>query len=283
VTRRVRARALAAGVCALSTVAAGAAAPRPHASFSLQPFPLRTPAYFIWRAKPHQLLTGTLRLVNVGRAAGSVALYPVDATTGSSSGITYLPRSKPRRDVGRWLYLPVRRVSLRPGQVRLIAFSVRVPRTATSGEHVGGIVAEPVESTVVGTHDHRGTGFEIRFRHLTIVAVELRLPGRSRASLRASRIRVEQRGRLQTVLLALQNTGNVIVRPTGTLEIRQLARKVIRRVELTLDSFLPDTAIELPVFLPGRPLPVGTYQADLDLRYATAGRTRWRTTFSIKS
>src|SRR5438067_2490145 len=78
------------------------------ASFSLQPAvynpnnPL-TRSYFILNVAPGTTLNLRFRVTNVGAAAGSVNLYPVDATTGLTGGTAFRSQSAPRQDVGAWI------------------------------------------------------------------------------------------------------------------------------------------------------------------------------------
>ena len=53
-----------------------------------------------------------IRVVNTGGRTGTAYLYPVDATTGQTSGAVYLSRQSPRHDVGAWITLARSTVTL---------------------------------------------------------------------------------------------------------------------------------------------------------------------------
>src|SRR5438045_2971522 len=73
-----------------------------QANFGLEPVlydpsnPL-TASYFIFDSKPGIVLKSSVRVSNTGTARGSANLYPVDATTGQTSGAVYLNQNDPRR------------------------------------------------------------------------------------------------------------------------------------------------------------------------------------------
>src|SRR6266705_1828981 len=118
-----------------------------QANFSLQPVlydpanPL-TQSYFIFDSKPGIVVKSRVRVTNTGTATGSVSLYPVDATTGQTSGAVYLNQDDPRKDVGAWTTLGAQQLTLAAGQSQIVSFQVTIPSTVRPGQHLGGIVAE---------------------------------------------------------------------------------------------------------------------------------------------
>ena len=56
---------------------------------------------------------------------------------------TLIRPSQKVSDVGAWTRLSVGRVHLRPRQAKVVDFTLRVPRDVRSGDHLGGIVADP--------------------------------------------------------------------------------------------------------------------------------------------
>lgn len=259
--------------------AASAAAPG-SAVFSLLPSPDRTPAYFVFRARPGTRVTDRLQLANVGSARGVATLYAVDGTTGTSSGVVYLSRAEPRRDVGRWIRLPVHRVFLLPGETKTVKFTLTVPRRTWRGQHVGGIVAEAAPQ-ISTTRTQSGRGFGVRIRHLVIVAAEVIVPGSQRFKLDIRTVGSRNWGRRQQLLLGLRNRGTTIVKPSGSVRVYTRGHDLVKRIQLRLDSFLPHTAINLPVFVPGRRLALGRYIVEVSLYYSPNRTTRFHGRFTV--
>ena len=126
---------------AVTLLATPADAAGGQASFAVKPvlFDPALPAtksYFILRAKPGDVISDKVTVVNTGKSSGTAYLYAVDATTGQTSGAVYLSRQSPRHDVGRWTRLARAQVTLAPGASTIVPFTIRVPAGARPGDHL---------------------------------------------------------------------------------------------------------------------------------------------------
>jgi hypothetical protein len=240
------------------------AAPQASAAtavFSLTPVPdgpvmPRSTSYFVLDSTAGKTIVRQARLKNVGGTTGTVRIYPVDAVTGRTSGAVYRARRAPRADVEAWIALRPRTVRLGPGESRLIRFVVHVPRGARAGDHLGAIVAE--KTRLVGSRfaEAGGVRLRIRVRTLSIAAVLVRLPG---GSCRLSIGGVHPGGGhgLQYLYVDVRNPGERLTKGSGALVVRTAAGRPVARRAFRLDTFVPRTAIGLPVRLrsilaPGR-------------------------------
>ena len=245
---------------------AGAAARAP--SFALRPVKYdprlpETKSYFVLDLQPGQRIMDRIRVTNVGAAAGVVKLYAVDATTGRTSGTVYKNGRAPRRDAGGWIDLSQSRLTLQPGQSRVVTFSVSVPLGASPGDHVAGIVADNQKLT----QRKHGGAIRIKIKHLTVDAVVVRVAGHTAAGLRVSRATATGGNGFQYLNLALANTGDVMIKPAGTLVVQSGGKTILRR-SLRLDTLIPDTHIAYPVSLPTALRP-GSYDAVVSLHYGS--------------
>jgi hypothetical protein len=258
-------------------LAAPASALAGQASFAIKPlrFDPTVPAtrsYFILRLRPGRTLSSRFVVSNVGTGLGTAFLYPVDATTGQTSGAVYLSRTSPRRDVGGWITLGESRVRLAPKEQRVVSFTVRVPaRGLRPGDHLGGIVVENARLTT-----GRRTGpLRINIRHLTIDAVEVQLPGRGVRAVTIGGVTAGGRNGYQRVFVRLDNAGTKMLKPFGKLVISDSRGRHVAARTFRLDTFLPQTHIDYPVLLPGQVLSPGSYRATVTLTFAnrTISRT----------
>src|SRR5205823_14084620 len=71
----------------------------------------------------------------------------------------------------------------------------------------------------------------------------------------------------QRLFLGLSNTGTIMLKPYGSLQVTDTQGQVVKNVSLKLDTFLPQTAINYPVAITGQALAAGNYQATLNLTY----------------
>ncbi|MEA2286105.1 MAG: hypothetical protein QOJ21_2148 [Solirubrobacteraceae bacterium] len=261
---------------------AGAAAAAPRAVFAVQPLQTRADhGYFILDARPGETIRRSVRIVNTGGRAGTVRLDAVDATTGQTTGAVYLDRKAPRRGVGGWITPSTGEVRLTRGQSRTVALTIRVPRQARDGQHLGGVVAESVELTRGLARKRGRSSFRVDVRSQTIVAVQLNLPGKPQERMALTSVRPGGSAGRQTLLVGLRNEGNRLVKGRGDVVITDARGARLRHARFNVDTFVPSTAVADPVAVPRRALPVGKYRADVTLRYGEGHVARLSTPFAI--
>jgi hypothetical protein len=252
------------------------------AQFSLRPVS-STPgnsasaSYFIFGGQPGVTISNKVRVTNTGTVRGSADLYAVDATTGQTSGAVYLSRTAPKQDVGAWVTLSVAQVTLSPGQSQTVAFQVAVPQAVRPGQHLGGIVAE---NTALQQASNGGS-VQINIQQLSIVAVQVNLPGTLVDQLTAQHVTPGGEHNYQVLYVGLRNSGTQMLKPSGTLQIADSGGHTLKTMQLTLDTFVPQTSIDYPVYVSGQALGVGQYQATLTLQYGTGKVLHYTTNFAI--
>ncbi len=267
-----------AGAVPFSTVHAAGG----RAIFSLKPSSFDpsvpvTKSYFILSALAGTTLTRSVLVTNSGTATGTTTLSAVDATTGQSSGTVFLAASVKQREVGTWISLSVQHVTLTPQQSQTVSFQVVVPKNALAGQHVGGIVA----SNEVKAPANNKNPVQITIQNLSIIAVQVNLPGPVIEQLSASGIQAGGANGNQSLLVGLSNTGNDMLKPAGSLKVFDAQGQLLQTASLQLDTFLPDTAINYPVNVQKKALGPGDYQAVLNLTYGHGQVLHYTTTFTI--
>ncbi len=276
-SRHVRRLALAACVAAVLAPAA-AAAPR-GAVFGVRAVGNPKLGYFVYRAAPGTVVGGAVTISNIGDRAGSVRVYPVDATTGQTTGTVYLTSGVKTKGVGSWITVAASTFRLAPKERRTVRFRVAVPAGAGPGQHVGGIVAEAVSQTE-GAKSNGKANVQIKIRNLSIVAVEADVPGPRVARFELGGVKPGGSKGYQQLLVHISNTGNVLARPTGTLTVIDDAGATVARTRFEMDSFLPGTTIDYPVNVSGKALGAGSYKAFVTLAYA-GKRTKAQSAFRV--
>lgn len=239
------------------------------ASFSLLPVKFDpanpiTKSYFVFNVGSSPDLNNSVRLINSGNVRGTVDLYPVDTTTNQYSGVAYFGRNAPRVDVASWIHLSIRRITLAPNQSQDIPFYLTIPRGVRSGQHVGGIVAENVNLQNIAAGKSKGL---LTVTRDTIIPVVANLPGPHIESLVTTGIRFDGTNSFQRLLIGLYNTGNMLLKPVGSLVVTNQRGNVVQKNALNLDALLPQTSIQYPINIRKIALPVGIYRARLQLTY----------------
>lgn len=248
---------------ALALSASAAAAETPRAVFGLRAGGNPKLGYFVYSLAPGASVGGTVIVSNVGTKTGTVKLYASDATTGSTSGTVYRTDS-PARAAGTWIALAASSVTLAPGAHATVPFTVRVPAAAQPGQWVGGIVAESPETTAGRSTGDKGS-LQIRVRDLTIVGVEVDVPGPGGLGFRIGGVHTGGSRGYQQLFVHVADTGELLSRPTGTVTLADGTGKVVQSLRYTMDTFLPRTEIDYPLLL-HTALGPGRYTAGVVLR-----------------
>jgi hypothetical protein len=219
--------------------------------------------YFVYSLPPGSVRHGGVIVSNSGTATGAVKLFAADATTGRTTGTVYLTDRKGTR-VGGWISLSPASLTLAPGQHATVHFTVRVPASAKPGQWVGGLVAE-TSRQVSGSKSKQKASVQIKIRDLTIVAVQVNVPGPPAIAFKIGGVTTGGQRGFQEVVTHIANTGNVLVKPTGAVTILSKGGTVLQVLPFKMDTFLPGTAVDYPLFLK-KALPAGDYRAKVQLR-----------------
>ncbi|HEV2653820.1 MAG TPA: DUF916 domain-containing protein [Ktedonobacteraceae bacterium] len=237
-------------------------------NFALQPTTYNpkipvTRSYFVLNTKPGTTLSENIRVTNVGMATGSVRLYPVSATTAQTSGIAYLSRNDALHDVASWIKMGQQPVTLAPGQSQIVPFQISVPASALPGQHVSGITAE---NLTLQNGSTKGS-LHINLQHLSVMAVQVNVPGPTVEQMAVTGIKASGSSGYQSLLVALSNTGNQMLKLTGELKVRSAQGLLLQDLPVKMDTLLPDTSINYPVYVQKKALAAGVYQVSLHLNY----------------
>jgi len=251
-----------------ATLLPAAPAPAAAPSFALKPVGHAALGYYRFHATPGQTISGRVRVVNAGKVAGTAELAVVDATTGATTGAVYETVGGKSDDVGAWLTLSAPRVMLGPGASRVLDFTVRVPADVRRGTHLGGIVARPVADAAANTPGKAKHSFKVTIVDQSIVAVQLDLPGAARALLAVRGVEAGGNTGYQTLVIALSNPGELMVKGRGTVTLTTAAGAPVKRQDFAIDTFVPRTRIAYPLVMRGKALLPGTYRAKVSLRWS---------------
>lgn len=253
--------------------AASATAP----TFALKPASPAKPGYFVFSGRPGARIHGKIRVINVGSKPGRTSLYAVDATTGETSGAVYRSRQEPRRGVGSWISLGTATFRLSPGQSRVVPFNVRVPRGGSAGQHLGGIVAQRSSSTISsgakGGHG-KNSSFKVKVKALSVIAVQVNLPGPRRVKMTLTGIKPGRQPGHQSLLLGIGNPGNLLLKGRGSLKVVNHTGRQVLSQNFNLDTFVPQTHVDFPVYVQGKALPPGRYRGTITISYRGHHLTR---------
>jgi len=219
--------------------------------------------YFVYTLTPGAARSGAIIVSNVGTASGTVKLFTADGTTGPTSGTVYKTSSAPT-GAGTWVHLSQTSFALAPGKHRTVSFAVNVPSGSKPGQWVAGIVAEALHRSTAKQVGKK-TRVQITIRDLTIVAVQVNVPGPPVIAFSIGKVTTGGSRGFQKLFIQLTNNGNVLAKPQGSVVITNTKTgQVVETLPFTLDTFLPQTSIDYPLLLK-KALTAGDYQATVHL------------------
>lgn len=221
--------------------------------------------YFTLKAQPGDTLKDAVIIANPGTVPITVALYPVDATSGQGGGAVYMGSTDPRTGVGAWITLEATTIAVAPQKQETVPFTLTVPKASHGGQYLGGIAIQLDRGANAATQQAGSFGITTVTRALTAVLVNV---GEITAapSLRITGARIADVDGLPTLTLAIQNDGTTLVKSHGDVTVTDASGKVVLSSQLTLDTLVPQTTIAYPVQA-DPPATPGTYRVRATLDF----------------
>ncbi|MFS8197493.1 WxL protein peptidoglycan domain-containing protein [Streptomyces sp. CWNU-52B] len=181
---------------------------------------------FSYGVNPGGQVKDAMVVANHGKTPLGLALYASDGYTTEKGQLDLLTQEKKSLGIGAWVRATGDgTVRIAPGKTAEIPFTVKVPRNATPGDYVGGILTSLKQSD-----DTEGIAVDRRLG----IRIKLRVSGALKPTLAVEDLRVDYHGTANPfgqgdadVTYTLHNTGNALLSgaqkvtltgPFGTLE-----------------------------------------------------------------
>jgi hypothetical protein len=203
-----------------------------------------------------------ITIINDSSRAQSITLYPVDATSTSSGGLAMRNQSELRTDIGAWIVLSTSHLTLQPHQHHDISFTIQVPSSVYTGEHLGGIIMQPDSAKSEGPNSNLGLTVTTRLG----IRVYETVPGKPKPELRISNLHLIT-SKQPTICFTLRNSGNTIITPTGQTIIEDTWGRSIEYISSPSIVILPGKSIDIHEEGHKHPMIVGLYRTQVRIRY----------------
>jgi Bacterial protein of unknown function (DUF916) len=196
---------------------------------------------FAYDAEPGTVIKDVVSVFNLGNVPEDFQVYATDAFNTDAGGFDILPGNEPPTDVGSWIDIVQKGVTLQPGQQANIPITITVPLDARPGDHAGAIVAS---SPTTGSDD---AGNTVLLDRRTGSRVYIRVNGPLTAELAVTNVSsdwdksINPLGGTAHVTYTIENRGNL--RLGGTAAVTAAGPFGIGETKLKL----PD----VPELLPG--------------------------------
>jgi hypothetical protein len=260
----VRAAQLLLGLLFVAIVApAAASAAKAPIKLALSPVG-QAGSFFDLTMRPGAVRNLQVDVANDGDATLAVRTYATDAYTIVNGGFGGRLRDTVHTGMTKWLDYGDEVVVLSVGHPIRRGFTVRVPSTAPPGEYIAGLVLENDQPI-------RGAG-AVGLNQIIrqVVAVVVTVPGTRSPALAIGAATHKVVGGTSTVSIAVQNTGNVRLKPAVDFTLYDPSGSAISHSTIEMDTFYAhtDTFVEMPL---SSLLAPGTYTVRLILADAASG------------
>lgn len=229
--------------------------------------------YYQYSVQPGQTTpTASITVANTTSTTQSYLIYPTYGITSSYTGLQY-----EQADPGgpaTWMNMSPHVVTLAPKQTEVETFSVTVPQGVPAGDYVLAVVGQGPPNSAQEATTKKSTSAAMIVTSRTIVADVIQVQG---ATPDSTDMQVgtptlsTQSNYRQVVTIPMRELGNRLVHPMLNLSITTCTNPtpVFKITNRQLDTFVPFTSINYPIFLNNTILNPGCYEVSGTLSNAT--------------
>jgi hypothetical protein len=219
---------------------------------------------FDYALDPGGTITDALMVVNHGKKPLTLTVYSADGFTTQSGQLDLMTQQEKSTGIGSWVRAGQDSVAVPAGKTVEVPFTIALPKNATPGDHVGGII-----TSLSTPGDEPGIEVDRRLA----MKVHLRVGGELAPALKVEDLHVDHDGPINpvgkgdaTIGYTIRNSGNAIVTaqqaasvsgPFGSFRVRaaavddspELLPGDSWKVEVPVDGVLPTVRVAATVTL----------------------------------
>jgi hypothetical protein len=232
--------------------------------------------YFIYEMSAGSASEGNLLVKNLSDKPVEVQLAVVPALTAQNGGSTFGSPGSGNAGPATWVTLDQDSLSLQPGEASSSGFRVRVPSGVRPGQYLAGVAAykpkTEVTQRVSSGQNQASAILEVQMRY--VIAVQVNVPGAWNAEMSISDVGIVEQPSGASLGLHLKNSGDVLLRPTGTLKVSDESGNTVVEGAINMGTFVTGTEVRYRVPWPSAPKP-GNYNVRVVLNYGDGKTTTY--------
>jgi hypothetical protein len=227
-------------------------------SFQFYPTETGFGSYFDATVEAGKSSNLTALLANTGDKVQDLRVYPINAGTDEGGGFLAAEYGTIPNTVTKWVGMEEQVFTLEPEMGAEITFSVTVPAGTAPGQYITAVAGEHAEaSSVEGTEN-----FTQKLRY--VVPVFITVPGKTTAGFEVGDITTTTNDGAIVVTVDLSNTGDVRVRPEGSIDILDADAKLVISIPVKMESIYAHDGTTLTVGT-NQAIPPGDYTVEVEL------------------
>ncbi len=198
-------------------------------------------------AKPGETVDGIMKLINEESETKTLYVSTANFTAKGETGTPDFQFDVPNSNLASWITVETQEVALESQRTQQVPFTITVPETAEPGGYYAGIFFGTQPPTVSGT----GIGIGAKVGTLIILKVEGETFESATIEEFGFDVPKTKFNRLPlNFVLRVKNAGNVHVRPTGTLTVRNMlgGESVSLPINQTQGAVLPNSIRRFEAF-----------------------------------
>lgn len=192
-------------------------------------------------AKPGETVDGILKLINEEAETKTLYLSTANFTAKGETGVPNFLFDEVNTNLASWITVSAQEVTLEPQRTQQVPFTITVPQTAEPGGYYAGIffgTQPPTEGETgqIGIGSKIGTLIILRVEGDVFESATIEQFGFDVSKTKFNRLPL-------TFVVRIRNSGNVHIRPTGTLTVRNMlgGESVSLPINQTQGAVLPSS------------------------------------------
>jgi len=101
---------------------------------------------FSYELDPGDEVNDSFEITNYGTSPLDLSLYGADGATSSSGALELLPATEPSSQIGAWVTVARKEITLAAGEQQEVDFTLAVPEDAQPGDYVGGMISSYLDT-----------------------------------------------------------------------------------------------------------------------------------------
>jgi hypothetical protein len=220
--------------------------------------------YFTLEAAAGSTTELTVVLGNADDESIDLRTYASDAVPTTNGGFAIADEGVATTGTGSWLDYPAETFTFEPGLGVERTFTVTVPDDAQAGQYIAGLALQTPDPIAV-----EGSSLFNQIIRKTI-AVFITVPGPERPAYSLDTPVLDTTGRTTLLTIPVVNSGNVLVKPHGTLTLSDASGTTVLEAPIAMGSVYAGTTEPLSVGLT-TDLPDGDYELAIHLTDEATG------------